>query len=60
VGEGDSGGHGGDLEGAPLGAAVAFVLGVEAGRDLPPGQALQLRVQAGLVVLDGQVARGGS
>ncbi len=31
-----------------------FSRGVEAGRDLPPGQVLKLGVQAGLVVLHGQ------
>jgi hypothetical protein len=51
VGEGDPGGHRGGVEGAPLGPAMAFLPGVEGGPDLPPGQALQLRVQAGLVVL---------
>jgi hypothetical protein len=39
---------------APFGAAVTAFAGVEAGWDLPPGQALQLGVQAGLVVLHGQ------
>ena len=43
---------GGELDGARLDAAVALVmLGVD-GRDLCPGQRLQLAVQAGLVGLD--------
>ena len=45
-------GHGGDLEGAPLGAAVpAFPL-VVGDRDVAPGQGGELGVQAGLVALD--------
>jgi hypothetical protein len=52
VREGQPGGHGGDLHGAPSGAAVAFLAGVMGGRDLAPGQGGQLSVQAGLVALD--------
>src|SRR5262249_48172544 len=54
VREGDPSGHGGHFEGAPFGAAVAFPPGVEADWDLAPGQAGELGIQGGLVVLDGQ------
>ena len=48
----------GDLQGAPFGAAVAFLAGIIGDGDLPPGQRGQLSVQAGLVTLDGdQVVR---
>jgi hypothetical protein len=53
VREGDPG-DGGRLEGAPFGAAVTAFAGAGAGWDLPPGQVLELGVQAGLVVFDGQ------
>jgi hypothetical protein len=54
VGEGQASGHGGDLQGAPLGAAVpAFPLGI-GDRDVVPGQGGELGVQAGLVALDDQ------
>ena len=49
---------GDDLQGAPFGAAVAFLAGIIGDGDLPPGQRGQLSVQAGLVTLDGdQVVR---
>src|SRR5262249_48476624 len=54
VREGDPGGHSGELEGAPLGAAVTFLPGVPGDGDLAPGQGFELGVQAGLVVFDGQ------
>jgi hypothetical protein len=50
VREGDPG-DGGRLEGAPFGAAVTAFAGAGAGWDLPPGQVLELGVQAGPVVL---------
>jgi len=58
VWESQPGGHGGDFQGAPLSAAVPAVTLDVSGRDLAPGQAGELSVQAGLVALDGQdVAR---
>jgi hypothetical protein len=54
AGEGQAPGHGGDFQGAPLGAAVpAFPLGI-GGRHVAPGQGSELGVQAGLVALDDQ------
>jgi hypothetical protein len=52
VGEGQPGGDGGDFEGAPLGAAVAFLPGAAGDGDLAPGQGGELGVQPGLVALD--------
>jgi hypothetical protein len=58
MGEGQPGCDGGDLQGAPFGAAVAFVPGLVRDGVLPPGQGGELGVQAGLVALDGdQVVR---
>jgi hypothetical protein len=58
AGEGQAGGHGGDFQGAPLGAAVpAFGLGI-GDRNLAPGQGGELGVQAGLVALDDQQVVG--
>jgi hypothetical protein len=49
VGEGQTPGYRGDLEGAPLGAAVAaFALGA-GHRHVAPGQGGDLGMQAGLV-----------
>jgi hypothetical protein len=45
--------HGGDLQGAPLGAAVPALAGATSDRGVPPRQAGKLRVQTGLVALDG-------
>ena len=56
--EGDSGGHGGDFQGSPLGPAVRPVVLDVGGRDLAPRQPGELGMQAGLVALDGdQVMR---
>ena len=52
VREGQAGGHGGDLHGAPLRAPVAPLAGGMSDRDLAPGQLSELGVQAGLVALD--------
>ena len=52
VGEGQSGRYGGDLQGSPFGAPVAFLAGLAGDGDLPPGQRGELGVQAGLVALD--------
>ena len=41
-----------DLQGAPFSAAVAFLADPVRDRDVPPGQAGELGVQAGLVALD--------
>jgi len=54
VREGQAGGHGGDLHGAPLRAPVAPFAGGMSDRDLAPGQLSELGVQAGLVGLDGE------
>ena len=50
--EGEPGGHGGDLQGAPFGAAVSFLPGLVGDGDLPPGQGGRLGAQGGLVALD--------
>ena len=61
MGEGQPGGHGGDLEGAAFLAAVAALAGLMGDGNLPPGQGGELGVQAGLVALDGeQVIRAAS
>ena len=53
VGEGQPAGNGGDLQGAPFGAAVPALAGLVGDRDVAPGQAGELGVQPGLVALDG-------
>jgi hypothetical protein len=53
VREGQPAGDGGDLEGAPLAAAVPAFPPVIRGRHVTPGQRGELGVQAGLVALDG-------
>ena len=50
--EGQAGGHGDDLHGAPLRARMAPLAGGMSDRNLAPGQASELGVQAGLVALD--------
>jgi hypothetical protein len=50
--------HGGGLQAANLGAAVAAVAGVVGDGDLAPGQGGELVVQAGLVGLDDQQVGG--
>jgi hypothetical protein len=50
VGEGEPGGDGGGLEGTVLLAAVAPAVLAGAGCDVPPGQILELGIQAGLVL----------
>jgi hypothetical protein len=52
VGEGQPGRDGGDLQGAPFGAAMTFLAGLVRDGDLPPGQGGELGVQAGLVALN--------
>ncbi len=52
VRERQPGGHGGDLEGAPLSPPVPALAGVAGYWDLPPGQGRELGIQAGLVALD--------
>jgi hypothetical protein len=47
VGKGQPSGDGGGLEGAVFLAAAAAAALAVAGRDVPPGQALDLGVQAG-------------
>jgi hypothetical protein len=54
VREAQPGGHGGDLEGAPLVLAVTALAGVGCGRDVAPGQGRELAAQLRLVVLHGQ------
>jgi hypothetical protein len=49
-------GDGGDLHGAVLAAAVTAAAGAADDRQLAPGQGLELGVQAGLVVFDGEDA----
>jgi hypothetical protein len=44
--------HRSDLQGAPSGAAVAFLAGLLCDEDLPPGQGGELGMQTGLVALD--------
>jgi len=51
VGEGQALGYRGDLQGAPLGAAVAALAGLAGDGDVQPGQGGELGVQAGLVRL---------
>lgn len=51
--EGQPPGGGGDLQGAPLAAAVPAFFLVAGHRHVAPGQSGGLRVQAGLVALDG-------
>jgi hypothetical protein len=53
VREGQPPGDGGDLEDAPLAAAVPAFPPVIRGRHVTPGQGGELGVQAGLVALDG-------
>lgn len=50
--EGQAGGHGDDLHGAPLRARMAPLAGGMSDRNLPPGQLSELGAQAGLVALD--------
>ena len=52
VGEGQPGGHSGDLQGPPFAAPMAAVTAVAGDRDITPGQGLELGVQTGLVALD--------
>jgi hypothetical protein len=54
VGEGEPGGDGGGFEGAVFFAAVTPVALLAAGRDVAPGQVLDLGVQGGLVLLHGE------
>ncbi len=50
--EGQAGGHGDDLHGAPLRARMAPLAGGMSDRNLAPGQLSELGAQAGLVALD--------
>jgi len=58
VGEGQPGGHGGDLHGAALLTAVSALAGVIGDRDLPPGPGRELCMQARLVALDREEVMG--
>ena len=52
MGKGQPAGDGGDLQGAPLGAAVPALAALVSDRDFPPGQGGKLGTQAGLVSFD--------